>query len=128
MNKDVLTVLQEDFNVCKKFIQKVAKTLLNEEVSKYPIFVAVFEDQDIDLGIPILRREEIGSAFTFNASHLEEFSNKGLVLEDKWKHLERTSKTLSSNAAFSLQRPKNQVLYFFLMKRKWFGNRLIENN
>jgi hypothetical protein len=65
MNKDVLTVLQEDFNVCKKFIQKVAKTLLNEEVSKYPIFVAVFEDQDIDLGIPILRREEIGSAFTF---------------------------------------------------------------
>ena len=48
MNKDVLTVLQEDFNVCKKFIQKVAKTLLNEEVSKYPIFVAVFEDQDID--------------------------------------------------------------------------------
>ncbi len=35
MNKDVLTVLQEDFNVCKKFIHKVAKTLLNEEVSKY---------------------------------------------------------------------------------------------
>jgi hypothetical protein len=83
MNKDVLTVLQEDFNVCKNFIHKVAKTLLNEEVSKYPIFVAVFEDQDIDLGIPILRREEIGSAFTFNASHLEEFANKGLVLEDK---------------------------------------------
>jgi hypothetical protein len=129
MNKDVLTVLQEDFNVCKKFIQKVAKTLLNEEVSKYPIFVAVFEDQDIDLGIPILRREEIGSAFTFNASHLEEFANKGLVLEDKQaKHFEKTSKTLLSNVAFSLQQPKNQALCFFLMKRKWFGNRLIENN
>jgi hypothetical protein len=57
---------------------KLSKTLLNEEVSKYPIFVAVFEDQDLDLGIPILSREEIGSAFTFNASHLEEFANKGL--------------------------------------------------
>jgi hypothetical protein len=25
MNKDVLTVLQEDFNVCKKFIYKVVQ-------------------------------------------------------------------------------------------------------
>lgn len=83
MNKDVLAVLQDDFNVCKSFIRKVAKTLLDEDVSRYPIFVAVFEEQDLDLGIPILRREEIGSAFTFNASHLEEFVNKSIILEEK---------------------------------------------
>jgi len=83
MNKEQLDLLQKDFIVCKNYLRKVASTLVDEGISKYPIFVALFDETDIDIGIPILRKEELGTSYTFHASHFEDFTNKNIVIEEK---------------------------------------------
>lgn len=83
LKNESLQILHKDFTICKKFLQTVSLALRKDDVSKYPIFLALREDYDLDIGVPIIRNEEIGTYYSFNASHLEDFVNKGIVQEDK---------------------------------------------
>jgi hypothetical protein len=83
LNQDNIQLLQQDFVICKNYLRKVALTIINEGISKYPIFIAMNSDIDLDLGVPIIRQEELGTNFTYNASHLEDFVNKDIVSVEK---------------------------------------------
>ena len=83
MKKEHLNYLYNDFTSCKNFLQSLSSALRKDGVTNYPIFVAMHEDFDIDIGVPVLRSEEIGTYYSFNASHLEDFVNKNIIQEDK---------------------------------------------
>ena len=57
--------------------------MLKGNVSKYPIFVAIRSLEDIDLGLPIINRDELELTWSFNASHLEDFVNSNIIHQDK---------------------------------------------
>lgn len=80
---ELLASLQQDLHTCRAYLKQVAQGMLRGEVSKYPIFVALRGDQDIDLGLPILNREESDLTWSFNASHLEDFVVHEIVPIDK---------------------------------------------
>ncbi len=83
MNNEVIKILQNDFVICRNYLRKVSETMIAEEISNFPVFAAIPEDTDIDIGIPVLRKEELGTNFTFNASHLEDLANRNIISEDK---------------------------------------------
>ena len=82
-DEEILASLQHDLNVCKNYIRQVSQGMIKGSVSKYPIFVAVRAMEDIDLGLPIINREELELNWSINASHLEDFVNSEIIHQDK---------------------------------------------
>ncbi len=75
--------MQHDLSVCRNYIRQVSQGMLKGSVSKYPIFVAIRSQPDIDLGLPIINREELELTWSINASHLEDFANSNIIHQDK---------------------------------------------
>jgi len=67
--------LQEDITPYKKMLGKATSTIVDEDVSKYPIIVAAREA--LQLGIPLI--EQNAPLVNLHASTLEEFATKGLI-------------------------------------------------
>jgi hypothetical protein len=82
-DEEILASLQHDLNVCKNYIRQVSQGMIKGSVSKYPIFVAVRALENIDLGLPIINREELELNWSINASHLEDFVNNDIINKDK---------------------------------------------
>ncbi len=83
LDEEIFKTLQADLEVCLGFIKQVAAGMLRNDVTKYPIFIATRGESDIDLGLPVINRADFDTTWSFNASHLEEFVSKGVVLHDK---------------------------------------------
>jgi hypothetical protein len=80
LNEDLYNSLHDDLEICRDYIKQVAVSMMKGGVSKYPIFVAVRgEWSDIDLGLPLIKREDFDISWSFNVSHLEDFVNKGII-------------------------------------------------
>ncbi len=75
--------LHQDLNACRVYIRQVSQGMLKGSVSKYPIFIAIRSLEDIDLGLPIINRDELELTWSFNASHLEDFVNSNIIHQDK---------------------------------------------
>lgn len=82
-DEEILASLHNDLNVCRNYIRQVAQGMIKGSVSKYPIFVAMRNEADIDLGLPIINREEMDLTWAVNASHLEDFVNSKIIHQDK---------------------------------------------
>jgi len=82
-DEEILASLHHDLNACRNYIRQVSQGMLKGNVSKYPIFVAMRSLEDIDLGLPIINREELELTWSINASHLEDFVNSNIIHQDK---------------------------------------------
>lgn len=60
---------------------KAADTILNEDVSEYPIFVA--HQHQIEIGIPLIDKAQTKGNWSLNASTLEEFVSKQVIQPEK---------------------------------------------
>jgi hypothetical protein len=65
----------------KGIMAKAADVIVNEDVSRYPIFI-MFQGE-IHAGISIVNREEHQSDWNIHASSLEEFYTKKMIETDK---------------------------------------------
>ena len=75
-----LKTLEEELKSYKPLLGKVADTIMEQDVSSYPLFV--LHHAGIEVGIP-LDTQNIEGEWSVNASSLEEFVAKQLVLADK---------------------------------------------
>ncbi len=75
-----LKTLEEELKHYKTLLGTVADTIIEQDVSSYPVFV--LSRDAIEIGIP-LNTEMIEGSWSVNASSLEEFVAKQLVLPDK---------------------------------------------
>ena len=75
--------LHNDLEVCRDYVKQIALGMIRGGVSKYPIFIGMRGEMDIDMGLPIVNRNDFDISWNFNVSHLEDFVNKGLVARDK---------------------------------------------
>ena len=82
-DEEILASLHNDLNVCRNYIRQVAQGMIKGSVSKYPIFVVMRSQSDIDLGLPIINREEMDLTWAVNASHLEDFVNTKIIATEK---------------------------------------------
>ena len=73
--------IQEELSPYKKILGQAADTIVEQNVSSYPIFVA--HQLEIEIGIPLINREEVEGNWSINASSLEEFVTKNLIEGEK---------------------------------------------
>jgi len=76
-----LKSLKVDLNFYKDSIKEVAIEIMAEGLSQYPIFVA--HQHEVSLGEIILDRNELGTQWTIQASTLEEFVEKGVIIKER---------------------------------------------
>jgi len=93
-----MLLIKQQLEPFTKIAFEAAKKIREEDVSNYPIFVA-HQDQ-IDIGIPLLNRDDVGVFWSINASTLEEFYTKGLILEDKLDNFRRLYKNHEDDICF----------------------------
>jgi hypothetical protein len=72
---------KEDLHTYHNLLQEAFDGVINEEVSKYPVFI--FHREDVNMGLMIFDRYEHGANWSVNVSTLEEFYIKGLVTIEK---------------------------------------------
>lgn len=82
-DETLLQSLYDDIQSSLPYLRSVALSMVSGGISKYPIFVALRDEQDLDLGLPIIHRNETDTEWSIHASHLEDFVNKGVVHDDK---------------------------------------------
>ena len=88
--EDKLRLLEIDLMGFKTLMTQAAETVVNEDVSKYPIFVV--HQHQVDIGIPIVDMEEQKAKWSVHVSTLEEFVTKQIVTLDKLEEFKRTYK------------------------------------
>jgi len=75
-------VLQKELDVYRKMMTQAGAVILDQGVSRYPIMVA--HQQELELGMPIFKREENkGAKWSIHASTLEEFVTRQIVFPEK---------------------------------------------
>ncbi|MEM6696814.1 MAG: hypothetical protein AAF599_00360 [Bacteroidota bacterium] len=73
--------LEQELQVYVPTLAKAADTVVDEGVSKYPIFIA--HQAVVDAGIPIIDSEKTKGNWNIHLSSLEEFATKKLIEMEK---------------------------------------------
>lgn len=82
--------LEKEMKAYTKVLGQAADVIINENVSKYPVFVV--HQQEIELGIALIEANPPRLRWSVNASTLEEFVTKNIVFEEKIKDFMSTYK------------------------------------
>ena len=83
LDEEIYKSLHDDLEICRDYIRQIALSMIKGGVSNYPIFIATRGEADLDLGLPIIKREDFDISWNFSVSHLEEFVNKGVIVKEK---------------------------------------------
>ncbi|HEY0056462.1 MAG TPA: hypothetical protein VGB63_13995 [Pedobacter sp.] len=76
-----LKSLESDLKLYNESIKEIATEIMVEGLSEYPIFIA--HQHQVSVGELILDRNELNTQWSIQASMLEEFVEKGIILPDK---------------------------------------------
>lgn len=76
-----LVSLQSDLKLYNESIKEVSSEIILEGISNYPIFIT--HQHIVNLGEPILDKDELNTNWSINASTLEECIEKGVIDKSK---------------------------------------------
>lgn len=79
--ESLLLEFHEDVSLCKDYLASLRHEIVNQDISKYPIFVATQEISGI--GRLVVSKKELDIRWSFYASHLEEFAAKKIIEMNK---------------------------------------------
>ncbi len=69
--------LEQEMQAYKPVMAKAAETILDQEVSSYPIFIV--HRQEVNIGVPLVQAEGEEAPWSVNASTLEELATKKVI-------------------------------------------------
>jgi len=95
--EQILESLQNDLPLYEDYLRKVGRAVMENGISRYPIFIAHREAQ-IGIGRPIVLAELMQSQWSINASVLEEMVRKGIVNRNKVEHFKEIYKSPMQHA------------------------------
>lgn len=87
---EMLAALQQDLQVLKKPLGQAADTIVDEGVSKYPIFVV--HQQEVSIGLPLIPASPESHFWAAHASTLEEFVTKNIIGEERVEEFKKVFK------------------------------------
>ncbi len=104
----VLKALEDAIHKNETWLQQAAQTILNEEVSNYPILVAYPNTTNVDIGLMLMESER----YTLNITTLEELAMKKIVDLNKINEFRTLYKQhKNSFCVFSIDVPKPQFVF-----------------
>ncbi|OWY21272.1 hypothetical protein C7N43_30820 [Sphingobacteriales bacterium UPWRP_1] len=76
--EELLESAQRQAHIYQDYLMKIAKAVITQNISKYPIFV-MHREPELKLGRPVVVAHTENSEWSVNASLMEEFVNKGII-------------------------------------------------
>jgi len=76
-----LKSLETDLKFYNESLREVSSEIMAEGISAFPVFVA--HQHKVQLGEPILDKDDLNTEWSINASTMEELTEKGLILPEK---------------------------------------------
>lgn len=94
--------LQEDLRIYRPQLAEAANTVVDQEVSNYPIFLAYpGEDNTIGVGIPVFSAPTgRGQVWSIHLTTLEELVTRQIVLQDKVDNFREVYKSRQNAICF----------------------------
>lgn len=83
-------ILEDQLKRYVKAMGDASDIIMDQEISKYPIFVA--HQQEVAIGIPLVEKEKQGGLWNIHASTLEEFVTKSIIFNEKVEEFLKTYK------------------------------------
>ncbi len=108
----ILENLRVELKKFESVLGKAADTILDQEVSSYPIFV--FHRGETQLGVPIIEAQESHTHWSVNASTLEEFATRRLIRSDRLDDFRRIYKDPRTHFCIFLLEADNAARFVFL--------------
>ena len=81
LNGKYLGTISKDFVVVAETLKEASYQVRKRKISEYPIFV--FSREQLPVGSVFLAKEEVALEWHINASYLEDFVQRQLVMPDK---------------------------------------------
>ncbi|MBC5772522.1 hypothetical protein H8S95_00455 [Pontibacter sp. KCTC 32443] len=81
LNGKYLGTISKDFVVVAETLREASYQVRKRQISKYPIFV--FSRTQVPVGSNFVAKEELALEWNINASYLEDFMQRNLILEDR---------------------------------------------
>lgn len=102
--------LEKEIGKYVKVLNEARVTILDTEISKYPIFV--FSDVPIELGVILKERQEPEYPWYVYASTLENFATSGVVVADKIQDFIATYRERADDyCIFSIYRGQHNFVF-----------------
>ncbi|MEL6987871.1 MAG: hypothetical protein AAGK97_08580 [Bacteroidota bacterium] len=73
--------LEQELAPYKTLMEKAMNSIMDQEISSYPIFVV--HQHEVELGVPVVDKDEVAGSWSVNASSLEEFTYKRVIEEQR---------------------------------------------
>jgi hypothetical protein len=107
--------LNKDLPLYKEVIMEVSKDIRREGYSEYPIFIAT--QLPVEIGEQIIDRNELGTSWSIYAATMEEFLEKGLLLEERITAFKKAFKSPNTHSCIFLVTPIGASFLFIPFKK-----------
>ena len=118
--KKIIKSIDLDITSYEDYLKEVVTLMLNNKVSKYPIFV-LHNEEAVQLGSPIIDATRSKTKWSVNASHLEEFVNKKVLLSEKVDSFRATYKNPAKHLCIFVFNTQNAGFIFRPFNIKFEG-------
>lgn len=106
-----LKSLEADLKLYNESLKEIATEILVEGLSEYPIFIA--HQHKVSLGELILDKDELNTSWSIQASMLEEFIEKGVILADKKERFIKQYKNPNQHMCLFVVVPEGANFVFY---------------
>jgi hypothetical protein len=106
----LLESLRNDVRIVGTFMRDLAMHVIDQEISRFPVYVAF--QGEINIGKPMFAMETHHLNWNYNASILEEFVKRGVVVEDKVEDFMETYGDPEERACIFLVTPETGGFVF----------------
>ncbi len=103
---------QEEVKPYLNMLKEASRTIIDQEVSSYPIFV--FHVSDIEIGIELASAETIKGNWSIRASTLEEFVSKRLIEDARLEAFKDTYKDPEKYFCLFVVEPDQSAQFIFI--------------
>ncbi len=83
LSENELKILQQQLQPILPLIAQAADVIIDQDVSRYPVFIVSKSLEDIGLGLPVVPGTTNAGDWSVNASTLEELAAKQVVAMEK---------------------------------------------
>jgi hypothetical protein len=110
--EEELKRIKADFIQIGDILERIAGEVIQQGITRYPVFVA--HQEDIRLGLPLANAAQLGLQWNYRISMLEELVRKGLVSDEASVEFKRTYLDPESKACLFLVTPSGNAHFVFL--------------
>lgn len=92
--------IESELKPYRSTLAEAADAIIDKQISSYPIFVV--HRLEVDIGLPLINREDVAGNWSVNASTLEEFVTKKIIEMEKLQDFRQIYKDPSTHLCLFL--------------------------